>query len=96
MRKVAHFTLFFILGTLINMLLGIYGIKGVFRLISSVLYSGAIAFFDETIQLFLPGRAGEITDILTDSFGAASAAILFIIGGLLYEKYKIRRHKMDS
>lgn len=96
LRKFAHFSLFFILGSLINGLIGLYGIKGMIRVLSTVLYSGAVAFFDETIQLFSPGRAGKITDVLIDSSGAACAAILFLIGGFIYEKYKIRSRKVDN
>ncbi|MBR6523074.1 MAG: VanZ family protein [Clostridia bacterium] len=96
LRKVAHFSLFFILGILICALMYQYKIKGITGVLSTVLYSGAVAFIDETIQLFSPGRAGEITDVLIDSSGAACAAILFLIGGLIYEKYKIRRLKVDN
>lgn len=96
LRKTAHFTLFFILGILINVLIGQYKIKGIVRMLSSILYSGAVAFIDETIQLFSPGRAGRITDVLIDSGGAACAAILFLIGGFIYEKYKVRCLKVDN
>ena len=96
LRKVAHFSLFFVLGTLICALMYQYKIKGIISALSAILYSGAVAFIDETIQLFSPGRAGRITDVLIDSSGAACAAILFLIGGLIYEKCKIRRIKVDS
>ena len=96
LRKIAHFCLFFVLGILISVLMCQYKIKGIISVLSTVLYSGVVAFIDETIQLFSPGRAGKITDVLIDSSGAACAAILFLIGGLIYEKYKIRRLKVDN
>ena len=96
LRKIAHFSLFFILGILISALISQYEIKGEIRALIVVLYAGAVAFIDETIQIFSPGRAGRLTDVLIDSSGAACAAILFLIGGFLYEKYKIRTSKVDS
>lgn len=95
-RKVAHFSLFLLLGVYLNLLLGFYGIGGGFRVATSILFAGAIAFFDETIQLFSAGRAGRLTDVLIDTSGAAVAAILFFIGGKIYEKNKKRRINMDS
>ena len=96
LRKIAHFSLFFVLGILIIALMYQYGIKGMISVLATVLYSGAVAFIDETIQLFSPGRSGRITDVLIDSSGAACAAILFLIGGFIYEKYKIRGVKVDN
>ncbi len=96
LRKTAHFSLFFLLGVLINLLLGVYCIKGILRALSGVLYAGAVGFADETLQIFSTGRAGRISDVLIDMSGAALAAILFLIGGLTYEKIKKKRLKMDS
>jgi len=95
-RKIAHFSLFLLLGLYLNLLLGLYGIDRWYRFITSILFSGSIAFFDETIQLFSAGRAGRITDVLIDTSGAIIAAGLFFIGGKIYEKNKKRRIKMDS
>ena len=96
LRKVAHFSLFFLLGTLLNLLIGAYDIKGSYRLILCILYAPAVAFADETIQIFSPGRAGRITDVLIDTSGAVLAAIIFVVGGWIYEKNKTGRIKMDS
>lgn len=95
-RKTAHILLFFILGVLINFLVMTYGFKGFVVTILSLLYSGTVAFFDETIQLFTSGRAGLLSDVFIDLLGAALASIFFLIGGLIYEKTKNRRIKMDN
>lgn len=93
-RKVAHFSLFFLLGVFINLLMKCYDISGKVRLVSSILFSGGVAFTDETIQLFSEGRSGMILDVFLDMSGAAVAAILFFVGGIMYEK--IKRIKLDS
>ena len=39
--------------------------------------SSLIAAIDETVQLFVPGRVGVITDVLIDSAGALCATAIF-------------------
>lgn len=69
-RKGAHFMAYFILGILtLNGLKGnkIYGFKGIaLALFICVLY----AMSDEVHQLFVPGRSGQISDVILDSVGA--------------------------
>lgn len=96
LRKIAHITLFFILGSLINMLLISYGAGGLFGALISLVFAAAVGLFDETIQLFSVGRAGLISDVLIDLGGAAIASTFFFVGGKIYEKNKSRRFKMDS
>lgn len=95
-RKLAHAFLFFLLGMLIILLVRAYKIDRKIAAILGILYSGTVAFVDETIQLFSEGRAGRIGDVMIDIGGAAIAAIIFIAGGLLYEKIKSRCSKVDS
>lgn len=95
-RKCAHAFLFFLLGLYIILLVREYGMSRKISVISGILFSGAIAFSDETIQLFSEGRAGRFTDVCIDVGGAVVAAIIFIVGGLLYEKIKSERGKMDN
>ena len=95
-RKLAHAFLFSLLGLYIILLVREYGISRRISVISAILFSGAIAFSDETIQLFSEGRAGRFTDVCIDIGGAVVAAIIFVVGGLLYEKIKSGRGKMDN
>lgn len=74
-RKTAHFTEYFILGmftvlTLLQMKVLKKGIVGWFFCI-------VIASLDETIQLFVGGRAGQLMDVVLDSTGSL-CGILFI------------------
>lgn len=69
-RKNAHFVVYLILGILVANALkksGVVGYKGiVWALIICILY----AISDEIHQLYVPGRAGQIKDVVIDSLGA--------------------------
>ena len=46
-----------------------------------------IPSIDETIQLFVPGRAGMITDVMIDCCGAATGVVLrYLLQSLMYAK----------
>ena len=47
--------------------------------IGSWLFCLLIASLDETIQLFVPGRSGQLSDVAIDMTGATLILILFII-----------------
>jgi VanZ family protein len=51
--------------------------------IGSWLMCLSVAMMDETIQLFVPGRSGQLSDIALDMSGASLILILFI---LFYER----------
>lgn len=95
-RKGAHFSLFFVLGAILMMLIRVYGIRGIFQSILCLLFGMSVAFFDETLQLFSKGRAGLIGDVFIDTAGVAAAIAVLLIGGLVYEKIKNRRSEMDN
>ena len=95
-RKTAHFTLYFILGALLMLLLETYGIKGGVQGTLSIMFGMAAGFFDETLQLFTKGRSGVLGDVFIDTAGVAVAAIVLLIGGLVYEKIKNRRSEMGN
>ncbi|MDV2886388.1 VanZ family protein [Alkalihalophilus pseudofirmus] len=77
-RKGAHFTAYFILGILlINALRKSKAVdtSAMIALLLSVLY----AISDEVHQLFIPGRSGEVRDVLIDSAGAAVGISLYYL-----------------
>ena len=46
-----------------------------------------IPSIDETIQLFVPGRAGMITDVMIDCCGAATGVVLrYLLRSLMCAK----------
>ena len=95
-RKSAHISLFFLLGTILILLLKSYKITGVTGYVSVLLFGTAVGFFDEILQLFTKGRAGLLVDVFIDAVGVVIAIAVFYVGGLVYEKNKNRRTKMDN
>ena len=78
-RKLAHFTEYFILGILVSNMIYYLNKKKYISIIICILY----AISDEIHQLFVVGRSCKIIDILIDNFGS----ILGIY--FLYLIYKI-------
>ncbi|MBQ0035642.1 MAG: VanZ family protein [Firmicutes bacterium] len=73
-RKIAHFSEYFILG-----ILSYTNMKEYFKdnhHFVSILFCMICAIVDETHQLFVPGRAYGVIDILIDSCGSVLAIIL--------------------
>ena len=77
-RKAAHFTEFFILGILLCLDFGTYLYGFIKRFSVPSLVGLFIAFIDETIQLFVVGRSGEIRDMWID-FAGVSLGVLIIL-----------------
>ena len=72
-RKVAHFAEYLILG---GLLFGAFPRRGG-AAVALTAYAGFLAaFFDETIQLFAPGRSGQISDVWLDFAGFALAQLI--------------------
>lgn len=67
-RKLAHFTIYLILGLLITNYIDVYKIDK--KLLISLILCFLYAISDEIHQLFVPGRSGEIRDVLIDAFGS--------------------------
>ena len=55
------------------------GVRGKRRFMTlfSIPASFAVAVCDEVIQLFIDGRSGSVTDVLIDTSGAVTSALLF-------------------
>lgn len=82
-RKLAHFTEYFILGILIYNLIHSYNKKIYIGIIICVIY----AISDEIHQLFVPGRSCQLLDILIDSMGSiVGIYLLYFIKKLLINK----------
>lgn len=67
-RKLAHFTIYLVLGILVVNLLVEFNIKNIIliSLLVCFLYSAT----DEFHQLFINGRSGEVMDVIIDTTGA--------------------------
>lgn len=76
-RKSAHFFAYFILGVLILRALKNYRVNDMkkigFALILCIVYASS----DEIHQLFIPGRSGEVRDVIIDSTGALTGLFIY-------------------
>ena len=77
-RKAAHFTEFLILGVLLCMEFSMYEYGALRRFSIPSLVGLLVAFIDETIQLFVVGRSGEIRDMWIDFAGAALGTLIVL------------------
>lgn len=75
-RKAAHFVEFAVLGVLARLLFGAFGRTSRDSVLFAVLAGLVIALCDETIQLFVLGRSGEVKDIWLDLSGVVSGALV--------------------
>lgn len=88
----AHFAIYGILGFLIALLLGEYKVIGIKQLSYSVICSVLYSFTDEIHQSFVPGRSAQISDIITDFFGALSGAAFAVMISMIVRKLKKKHH----
>lgn len=91
-RKAAHFTEYSILGFLL-ILTEIEYTDNILSNIFRPLFAGlVIPVTDETIQLFVEGRSGQVSDILLDFSGVIFG---FFIAACIYNLFmKKRRHRV--
>lgn len=85
-RKLAHYTLYFILGILSFLVVKDYSINK-----KLIIYSLLICFLyacsDEFHQLFVIGRSARVLDVLIDTFGSfCSISILYIFNKKIFKK----------
>ena len=86
-RKAAHFSMYAVLGILLTVNVS-YHIKNrrlilLLPLLIGILYSVS----DEIHQTFVPGRSGQISDVILDSFGVLfGCAIIVIIVSRIHNK----------
>lgn len=77
-RKLAHYTLYFILGILSFLVVKDYSINK-----KLIIYSLLICFLyacsDEFHQLFIIGRSARVLDVLIDTFGSSCSISIFYI-----------------
>lgn len=88
-RKTAHFMIYAILAVLVYNLMASYGIKRSKVVLFAALVCLAYAVSDEIHQVYVPGRAGQIKDVLIDFSGSALAlGTIYLLFGRRV-KYKI-------
>lgn len=83
LRKVAHFIEFSVLGIFMT---GMFRYASRFILLKPLAFTLVTALCDETLQLFVAGRSGRITDIWLDFSGAVCGTLI------TWLIFKLRKH----
>lgn len=78
-RTLAHFTLFFVLASLYYYFLSAFGNRIEKNALLAFCSAAVYAVTDEIHQYFVPGRTMQLSDLVTDSMGAALAVALIML-----------------
>jgi VanZ family protein len=76
-RKAAHFLVYFVLALLLAGALAGSGAAGFRAVLAAFLVCIVIAVADEMYQAFVPGRGGQVGDVLINGGGALTALIAY-------------------
>lgn len=98
-RKAAHMAEYAILSILIYVWLGLWQQPWWKKSLTVFCIAIPYAASDELHQLFVPGRAGKISDVLIDSAGAVLGLFLFLgvkrCISFLWSRHKYRKTKLS-
>ncbi len=90
-RKSAHAAEYVVLGFLLGGMYASWGLRGKKHFFvtagSGILYAAT----DEFHQLFVPGRSGQLSDVLLDSCGVLAGTVLYIGAVWLVRCWKSRK-----
>lgn len=78
-RKTAHLAEYAVLGLLLSHTFYGFGKCGKGGLFFSILCGAGYAVTDEVHQLFVPGRSGQITDVMIDASGVVLGACVYFV-----------------
>lgn len=86
-RKLAHFSIYTILGILLMSFASTYKIKNTTKIFASIFTGIVYAVLDEFHQSFIPDRTPLLTDVIIDTFGVIVGCLLVIV---ILKKIKIK------
>ncbi len=92
-RKLAHFSIYTVVGLLLMGLLTTYKIKDKWRILLSLLIGIIYAVSDEFHQSFSPGRTPSIKDVGIDTLGVIVGILLLILIRAIYKKIMVSCNK---
>ena len=78
-RKIAHFSIYTLVGFLLMSLMGTYKIKEINQIGTSLIIGVIYASTDEIHQAFIPGRGPQITDVMLDSLGVLTGIFISML-----------------
>lgn len=87
-RKIAHFSIYTVVGILLMAFMSTYQLKEKNRMIISTILGILYASSDELHQYFIPGRSAQITDVMIDTLGVlvGICLVLLMVGIIKREK----------
>ena len=92
-RKIAHFSIYTLVGLLLMGLLSTYKIKENWRIMLSVFLGMIYAISDEIHQGFTPGRLPRIADVYIDTLGVILGILLILLFIKIYERILQKYYK---
>lgn len=90
-RKLAHFSIYTVVGILLMGLLSTYNIEEMKRIYISIVIGTVYATSDEIHQFFIPERAAKFTDVMIDTMGVALGITLVLLFVKILDKNKHKK-----
>lgn len=95
-RKLAHFSIYTVVGFLVMSLLSTYDLELKIRSRVSLLIGFLYACSDEIHQLFVNGRSGEIRDVLIDTLGVTLGILISHKIVKTIKKHKSKKEEKEN
>lgn len=93
-RKLAHFTIYMILGIAVMNYMNTYKMDNKRRIILTIIVGMLYATSDEIHQLFVPGRSAEVRDVCIDTLGVICGVIIAtIVKNTIFDKISSENFK---
>lgn len=94
-RKLAHFSIYTVVGILLMALISTYQIKERNKTIISIIIGIIYACSDEIHQSFVPKRSPMITDVMIDTMGVMLGILIILLGKTIIKKFQKKSKEMD-
>lgn len=94
-RKIAHFSIYTLVGFLLMSFVSTYHLKENKRIGISLLIGILYATTDEIHQKFVPDRSCQITDVMIDSMGVLLGILLLLMLFEIHKKIKIKINRQN-
>ena len=78
-RKIAHYTIYTLVGFLLMSLMCTYKLKQLDQISISLIIGVIYASTDEIHQAFIPGRGPQVTDVMLDSLGVLTGIFISLL-----------------
>jgi len=78
-RKLAHFTIYLVLGVLAYSCFLEYNLSVSKTIVFTIIFCLFYAISDEVHQLFISGRSGRVFDVFIDSFGSITGTFVYYL-----------------